>query len=195
VLDVAGNVTIENNTIIAGSAYALFLSGTCSAVKLKNNIVLANGAGRYCIYKYSSASFAESDYNLLLATNGAGIGYFDAWASDLPEWQTISGLDTHSISLDPLFKDQPSFDYHLRPNSPAIDAGDPTSDYSLERPPNGGRIDLGAYGGTPEATGKLTTDLDNDGDVDGSDLSHLAINPTIMALAIFTPDFGTMNNW
>jgi len=36
--------------------------------------------------------------------------------------------------------------------SPAIDAGDQASNYSLEPQPNGGRINLGAYGNTAEAS-------------------------------------------
>ncbi|MHC4628696.1 MAG: right-handed parallel beta-helix repeat-containing protein [Planctomycetota bacterium] len=36
--------------------------------------------------------------------------------------------------------------------SPCVDAGDPDSDYSLEPAPNGGRINMGAYGGTPQAS-------------------------------------------
>jgi len=45
-------------------------------------------------------------------------------------------------------------DYHLLPESPCIDAGDPNSDFSLEPEPNGGRVNMGAYGNTPEATAK-----------------------------------------
>ena len=36
--------------------------------------------------------------------------------------------------------------------SPCIDAGDPASDYALEPDGNGGRINLGRYGNTPEAS-------------------------------------------
>ena len=36
--------------------------------------------------------------------------------------------------------------------SPALDAGDPKSDYSNEPMPNGHRVNLGAYGNTPWAT-------------------------------------------
>jgi predicted outer membrane repeat protein len=43
-------------------------------------------------------------------------------------------------------------DYHLLPESPCIDAGDPNYDFSLEPQPNGGRVNIGAYGNTPEAT-------------------------------------------
>lgn len=42
---------------------------------------------------------------------------------------------------------------YYRGKSPAIDAGDPTYDFRLEPEPNGRRINLGAYGGTPWATG------------------------------------------
>ena len=45
-------------------------------------------------------------------------------------------------------------DYHLLPESPCIDAGDPNGDFSLEPQPNGGRVNIGAYGNTPEATAK-----------------------------------------
>jgi hypothetical protein len=36
--------------------------------------------------------------------------------------------------------------------SPCLDAGDPKSPVADEPEPNGGRIDMGAYGGTPEAS-------------------------------------------
>jgi parallel beta-helix repeat protein len=36
--------------------------------------------------------------------------------------------------------------------SPCIDAGDPRSDFTLEPEPNGGCINMGAYGGTPQAS-------------------------------------------
>jgi len=48
----------------------------------------------------------------------------------------------------------PADDYHLSPYSPCIDAGDPMSDYNFEPEPDGGRINMGAYGNTPEATCK-----------------------------------------
>ncbi len=42
-------------------------------------------------------------------------------------------------------------DYHLLSESFCIDTGSTSSDYSNEPMPNGGRINLGAYGNTPEA--------------------------------------------
>jgi subtilisin family serine protease len=77
-----------------------------------------------------------------------------------------------NIDEDPLFADPNSDDYHLKsemgrwdPNSqrwaqddvtsPRIDAGDPNSDFSGETWPHGSRINMGAYGGTREASMSL----------------------------------------
>ena len=59
-----------------------------------------------------------------------------------------------------------AYDYHLKVNSPCIDAGDPASEYGNEPVPNGGRINLGAYGNTSEATCSYP-DPNNDNDNDG----------------------------
>ncbi|MCP4608188.1 MAG: hypothetical protein GY845_05690 [Planctomycetes bacterium] len=79
-------------------------------------------------------------------------------------WPGIDNLDS-----DPLFADPENGDFHLKsqagrwePNggnwvvdttgSPCIDAGNPDEPVGLERFPNGGRINMGAYGGTPQAS-------------------------------------------
>jgi hypothetical protein len=51
------------------------------------------------------------------------------------------------------------------------------SDFSSESKPNGGRINMGAFGGTTEAAGtyKVAGDFDGDGDADGVDLGSFAI--------------------
>jgi hypothetical protein len=59
--------------------------------------------------------------------------------------------------------------------SPCIDAGDPYSDWTNELWPHGGRINMGSYGGTPQASMSLSSignvaDLNNDGSVDFLDL-------------------------
>lgn len=73
-----------------------------------------------------------------------------------------------NFSLDPLFVDSENGDYHLRSkrgrywpehdiwvldkvNSPCLDAGDPAWDFSAEPEPNGGRLNVGAHGGTAYA--------------------------------------------
>lgn len=74
-----------------------------------------------------------------------------------------------NLSANPLFADQAAGDFHLRSKtglydpatgkwvkdakqSPAIDAGDPAALFDLEPLPNGGRINLGNFGNTPEAS-------------------------------------------
>ena len=69
----------------------------------------------------------------------------------------------------PFFADAANGDYHLKSQagrwdpisqiwiqddvtSQCIDAGDPTSPIGLEPSPNGNRINMGAYGGTTEAS-------------------------------------------
>jgi len=74
---------------------------------------------------------------------------------------------TGDIYADPLFANPAAGDFHLKSQagrwngtawvldsvtSPAIDAGDPADAYSLEPQPNGNRINMGAYGGTAEAS-------------------------------------------
>jgi len=85
---------------------------------------------------------------------------------------------SHIFKADPLFANPATTmtanpDFHLRSkagrwdpkanggagawvvdavHSPAIDAGDPASSYSLEPSPNGNRVNLGAYGNTAQAS-------------------------------------------
>jgi len=74
-----------------------------------------------------------------------------------------------NIDIDPQFTDPANGDYHLKSQaerfdpdtqswviddvaSPCIDAGDPNSPVAFEPNPNGGIINMGAYGGTAEAS-------------------------------------------
>jgi len=78
-----------------------------------------------------------------------------------------------NMNIDPLFADPENGDFHLKSQygrwspsandakggwefddvtSPCIAAGDPSSDYHNEPQPNGGRINIGAYGNTPYAS-------------------------------------------
>jgi hypothetical protein len=104
-------------------------------------------------------------------------------------------LDTGNIDADPCFADSDNGDYHLisqagrwnpagqswihdSNTSPCIDAGDPSSDWTSELWPNGRRINMGVYGGTPEASMSLSdvgtiTDLNIDGGVSSVDMKLL----------------------
>lgn len=101
---------------------------------------------------------------------------------------TLPGIG--DIHVDPLFV--AADDYHLESiaghwntklqqwiiddvTSPCIDAGDPNSDWAGELWPHGQRINMGAYGGTAQASMSLSdagnvADLDSDDAVDYNDL-------------------------
>jgi len=81
-----------------------------------------------------------------------------------------------NLAFSPCFVDVPNQDFHLRSWSPCIDAGDPASPFANEPEPNGGRVNLGAYGNTPEAAVK-SADTDADGlrtigRISGSETRH-----------------------
>jgi len=74
---------------------------------------------------------------------------------------------TGNIDADPLFVDAAGDDFHLKSEgghwtaggwvtdavtSPCVDAGDPADAYSTEPLPNGGRVNMGAYGNTSQAS-------------------------------------------
>ena len=86
--------------------------------------------------------------------------------SNIEIWMD-GGYGTGCIQLNPLFVDVENDDYHLQStlgswhdgewsadahDSPCIDAGDPADAYGNEPRPNGGRINMGAFGNTIEAS-------------------------------------------
>jgi beta propeller repeat protein/parallel beta-helix repeat protein len=114
--------------------------------------------------------------SILTATNS--IVYFNAGGA--AQIINSTGMVTYSdvqssypgagnIDADPLFADTAGGDYHLKSQagrwfpagetwisddvtSPCIDAGDPASPIGLEPEPNGSVINIGAYGGTAQAS-------------------------------------------
>jgi exo-beta-1,3-glucanase (GH17 family) len=56
------------------------------------------------------------------------------------------------LTKAPGIKDIPNLDHNLNFYAPALDQADPAADFSLEPAPNGGRANLGYYGGTSQAT-------------------------------------------
>ena len=109
--------------------------------------------------------------NSILWDNGDSLVNVDAaslFYSDIREGDN-EGFDG-CISKDPEFADYFGGDFHLKSqqgrwlsgvwmedntNSPCIDAGDPGSGYANETDPNGGRVNMGFYGNTPEASRTL----------------------------------------
>jgi hypothetical protein len=143
--------TITNNTIVANRPNALELDsalvdflGGAMTTPIVNNIVWKN-----------EISLSET----------AGPDEFEIRYNDVQGGWAGEG----NIDKDPLFANPDADDFHLKSQagrwdpaaqawvadtvtSPCIDAGDPTADVLDEPEPNRGRINLGADGGTAQAS-------------------------------------------
>ncbi|MFQ5855276.1 MAG: NosD domain-containing protein, partial [Anaerolineae bacterium] len=135
--------TIENNTLVGGpDEQGIYVGNSATAPVIRNNII-------------SGYSFAGIHVVAGAVSPMPIIAYNDLWDNgenyrNYPDQTGING----NIAADPAFVNAASNDFHLRSTptlSPAIDAGDPSSDYANEPEPNGGRINMGAYGNTSEA--------------------------------------------
>jgi flagellar hook assembly protein FlgD len=102
-------------------------------------------------------------------------------------------LGQGNIHVNPIFIDDVNDDYHLWYSSPCIDTGDPNDDYSNEPLPNGGRINMGAYGNTEEATSQ--TDEDGDGIADGWELYYWPSDDPNQHDPNDDPDEDGFTNW
>lgn len=89
------NVNLQSSHTANGRA---FQSSGSNGVKALNN-VFVNGGGGYAMYVTTSNGFI-SNYNDLFAT-GTNLGYDGSAISDLAAWQTATGQDGNSISLNP----------------------------------------------------------------------------------------------
>ncbi|HPJ71141.1 MAG TPA: right-handed parallel beta-helix repeat-containing protein, partial [bacterium] len=166
VLDGSEQSRLVNVTLDADGGDEIALSSSPYAYLL-NNIVWAQGAGNRCIaVDGSSQAGFSSEYNNLYATSSAAVGYWDGSdRSTLADWRAVSFQDQSSLSDDPIFVG--GGDYHPQSQeasyhtgawtadtftSPGIDAGDPASPSYSESAPRGGKINLGAYGNTWQAS-------------------------------------------
>ena len=163
---------VKNNTVAVYGGVGIACGGRPSGTFLSNNIVSAKGSG-FCLSVDTSGALYASDYNDFYAYGGAGIARWSTStaavlsASLLSAWQSASGKDASSFSRNPLFVAPASDDFHLRSQggswhngawtadtatSPCIDAGNPSDAFGQEPANNGGRINMGAFGNTSEAS-------------------------------------------
>jgi hypothetical protein len=154
-----GPGSILRNFIIKGNFMAIFISG--SSPTLSNLTIVDN------MYGIEATDDSQPDISNIILWNNIYSDLFGCEArysriDDASEGQA-------NIEDDPFFVDEESGDYRLRSNrgrywqehdvwildritSPCIDGGDPNVG-TLEEPiPNGNRINMGAYGGTAQAS-------------------------------------------
>ncbi|MBQ3315884.1 MAG: right-handed parallel beta-helix repeat-containing protein [Kiritimatiellae bacterium] len=76
--------------------------------------------------------------------------YYDY--SRASRYEDLASIDVHLLSAAGYCVNGGAVGPATSDYSPAIDVGDADADYSNEPAPNGGRLNLGAYGNTPEAS-------------------------------------------
>ncbi|MEJ2618311.1 MAG: hypothetical protein P8Z35_25370, partial [Ignavibacteriaceae bacterium] len=127
------------------------------APQIINNTIVFN------ISKYTSPGGVVAYWSPIILTNN--IIYYNGWDSqvivhyvtptvtynDLEDYQNSQAPPDNNFGLAPEFVDTSKEDYHLKINSPCIDAGNPKSNFSFEPSYNGGRINLGMFGNTSGA--------------------------------------------
>ena len=162
--------SVLKNFIIRDSFMAVFIAG--SAPTISNLTIVKNtyGIEAYNVYNIIGMEFyrdIEPDISNIIFWNNTGGDIFGCQArySCISEGAKGEG----NITTDPLFVDPNAGDYHLlstrgrywpehnvwildRVSSLCIDGGDPSADPMDEPVPNGGRINIGAYGGTVQAS-------------------------------------------
>ena len=174
-VDEAAKVRMDNelfyNNTTKGSGSAIYIDedwGHNPSVFYMNNCTVWGNSTDAGAALYVEKSIAHVQ-NCIFWNNGND---FDTANAHLTVNYTLTQqvfAGTGNISSDPLFADAANGDFHLKSkngrynpvtkqfvndneNSPAIDAGNPTSDFSKEPSPNGSRVNLGCYGNTPEAS-------------------------------------------
>ncbi len=186
-----GPQSIVKNFVIRGSMGGVFIVG--GNPTLMNLTIVQNTHG---VLAYEGAN---PDISHCIFWFNSGSDLFDCKArysciEDNVDWPSMEG----NIHTNPLFADPKQNDFHLQSQrgrywpksgnaggvwildeatSPCIDAGDPRIRPTRERMPNGGRINIGAYGGTPFAgmsEWPLSHDTNRDGVVNLSDFADLA---------------------
>lgn len=137
-----------NNTIVMApdGRFALALHNGSSGNVVKNNILFHPGLKGSIDIDRSSLPGLSSDYNVVVnrfAVDGKFITFV--------KWQA-KGYDAHALlatSLQQLFVDVGTNNYHLAAGSPAIDAGitvpEVTDDLDGQPRPQGTGYDIGAY--------------------------------------------------
>jgi len=176
-----------------GGIKCLLSTPFISNCTISGNSAVYSGGGIYCFA--STPTIANSiiwgnDPNQIYATNGEPV---ITYSNVQDGWSGTGNIDTEPcfVAFD-LSGNPDAWDFHLQslygrwdPNSESwlsdsntsscIDAGDPNFNWSGEPWPNGRRINMGAFGGTNQASknGNIA-DFDIDGAVDFIDFAEFS---------------------
>ena len=167
--------TINNDTIAGNLANNSAPGGLGDGGGI--GFLYANLSGQIdsCII-YTNNAVGNGDQVTLECGSVASIDYSDIQGGPAAVYMAnyLSISDTlnygaHNLATNPLFGSPATGDYHLQSvagrynpstgsylydsaSSPGIDSGDPSFTYSDQPTPNGGRIEIGAYGNTSQSS-------------------------------------------
>ncbi len=127
----AGRLQALSCTVVSNGGDGLFAQGVASA----RNCIVGDNAG--------------TGLNL---PAGSPAAYNDVYGNAPDFAAGVSGAG--NLPGAAIFNDDAAFDYRERGTSPSVDAGDPVSAFAQEPEPDGGRINIGAYGNTRWAASK-----------------------------------------
>jgi hypothetical protein len=158
-------ITRENARIVISIDGQAVVTQDCAAAAV--TYASASNDDQVWVGKLSGASGASA---FPFRGSVDDIMFFDrALGADEIAQLFATGVVSSGVPVDPLFANLQGDDYHLRSaggryamesktwilddsTSPCLDAGDPAADYRAEPSPNGGRVNMGAYGGTDSAS-------------------------------------------
>ena len=138
------------NTTAGGCAGVMGVKGL---VTVRNSIFFGNDAdfvdSANCSLDIDYSLLADDSVTYVFANGSSKIGISMVYGDPL----FVAADDCHLLSEAGYFDSKGDIHYATATVlSPAVDAGDPESDYSRESTPNGGCVNLGRYGNTPEAS-------------------------------------------
>jgi hypothetical protein len=156
-----GPDSVLKNFIIKGNFMAVFIADSSPTI---SNLTIVDN-----LYGIEASAESEPDISNIIFWNNSYSDLFGCRAR-YSRVSDMSGDEGRgNIDGDPLFVDPENGDYHIRSNrgrywpehdvwildrmtSPCVDGGDPNAGPLDEPIPNGSRINMGAYGGTAQAS-------------------------------------------
>jgi photosystem II stability/assembly factor-like uncharacterized protein len=132
------NNTFVGNTLTGGGVLVVGIrirANADPATVVQNNIV------------------TRGNYGILNEYNASVANYNCVYDNSYRDYDGVAtGPSANDVNLSPKLVYPAGGDYRLKGGSPCIDAGNPSDPVGDEPSPNGGRINIGSYGGTKNAT-------------------------------------------
>jgi hypothetical protein len=146
---IVNNTLYNNDTDNCGWGGEIVMQYYCSDNIFKNNLISSGPNRLYICNENTTCENNTFDYNIYYGSGGQW-RWNDVTYSGFSAYKSASGQDGNSLMVDPNFVDTASQNFHLRYDSPCINAGDPSGDYSgqtdIDEEPRlmAGRVDIGA---------------------------------------------------